>query len=447
MKINKQALVLVFFSLILSACTIDAVVPTSTLQNMVELTSAISASDTDTSKTLPPLSLETPTASITSTEVFSTPSPTRESPLDFSKYGPISYIDGHTFGVRLINADGSLPEWFYLPDLGPLNDHAWSADGEYIVFTRLSDKALGELYTLSVKDEKLEKINAGIESSIIQSPAVSPDGKTIIFFGYNEGAIFRVNWDGSGLLNLTPNSRYRNSSEFPSWSPGGNRILYSQIPEGLLYSMLADGSGIKKLTESGYNEMPVYSPDGRWIAFLRYSSKWQSYLYVMPAEGGNMRALSDDTTDVSSFSWSPDGKYLVFISFDNDSHRYWVVELSSARRWQLITPYRVYGKLMWSPVMHVADAREDCSAGWSKLAVGDLVNLIGNIPNRLRSEPLKGNNVIGEFLAGETYYVLDGPVCADGLIWWEVADPRLPGGSGWTAEGDGIEYWLEPIDL
>ncbi len=37
-----------------------------------------------------------------------------------------------------------------------------------------------------------------------------------------------------------------------------------------------------------------------------------------------------------------------------------------------------------------------------------------------------------------------GPVCADGLVFWKVENPDIPGGVGWTAEGDGVEYYLEP---
>jgi hypothetical protein len=39
--------------------------------------------------------------------------------------------------------------------------------------------------------------------------------------------------------------------------------------------------------------------------------------------------------------------------------------------------------------------------------------------------------------------VVEGPVCADELVFWRVENSTIPGGTGWTAEGDGKEYWLE----
>ena len=41
---------------------------------------------------------------------------------------------------------------------------------------------------------------------------------------------------------------------------------------------------------------------------------------------------------------------------------------------------------------------------------------------------------------GSTFYVMDGPVCADGLYWYYVS---CGGSYGWTAESDEGVYWLE----
>ncbi|MBC8170782.1 MAG: SH3 domain-containing protein [Anaerolineae bacterium] len=61
--------------------------------------------------------------------------------------------------------------------------------------------------------------------------------------------------------------------------------------------------------------------------------------------------------------------------------------------------------------------------------------------NRLRSEPSLNGEVVGEIPAGASFTVLSEPVCADGYLWWQVDYNGL---IGWTAEGEGDTYWLQP---
>lgn len=66
-----------------------------------------------------------------------------------------------------------------------------------------------------------------------------------------------------------------------------------------------------------------------------------------------------------------------------------------------------------------------------------------NIPNRLREQPATDAVQIGRIPSGAVFQVLDGPVCADGFAWWQVA---YDGRTGWTAEGTDGDYWLEPVE-
>ena len=65
---------------------------------------------------------------------------------------------------------------------------------------------------------------------------------------------------------------------------------------------------------------------------------------------------------------------------------------------------------------------------------------IDTTPNNLRSQPATGD-VIGRIQPGEDFQVVAGPECVDGMYWWQV---DYHGTVGWTAEGDGRVYWLEP---
>ncbi|RPI91706.1 MAG: SH3 domain-containing protein [Chloroflexi bacterium] len=65
------------------------------------------------------------------------------------------------------------------------------------------------------------------------------------------------------------------------------------------------------------------------------------------------------------------------------------------------------------------------------------------LPNNLRSEAGKDNELIGEIQAGQAMQILAGPECVDGSVWWQVRalETELV---GWTVEGDGQDYWLIP---
>jgi len=85
----------------------------------------------------------------------------------------------------------------------------------------------------------------------------------------------------------------------------------------------------------------------------------------------------------------------------------------------------------------------DC--GLSIIHVGDkvYVNYGGDV-NALRSTPDARfpTNVIGYAIQGETLDVIGGPECSYGLVMWKVKTSY--GLSGWTAEGNGTDFWLIP---
>lgn len=90
----------------------------------------------------------------------------------------------------------------------------------------------------------------------------------------------------------------------------------------------------------------------------------------------------------------------------------------------------------------------DCTSGWTRLKPDSYAKVSEDrpSPNRVREAPHTGAEIIHQAYPGDIIRVLEGPVCANGLVFWKVENARIPGGAGWTAEGDGKEYYLEPIE-
>lgn len=77
-----------------------------------------------------------------------------------------------------------------------------------------------------------------------------------------------------------------------------------------------------------------------------------------------------------------------------------------------------------------------------RLVIGERAQVAHNDSNNIRSRPGTSSPRIGSIPGGSQVTVLDGPVCADGYVWWLVDFERLV---GWTAEG-GTSYWIRPLD-
>jgi hypothetical protein len=78
-----------------------------------------------------------------------------------------------------------------------------------------------------------------------------------------------------------------------------------------------------------------------------------------------------------------------------------------------------------------------------QLVVGGYGQVTEGDANNLRDQASRSGNLIGEIPGGESFAVLEGPVCADGFNWWRVDYNGL---QGWTVEGSGSDYFVLPID-
>jgi hypothetical protein len=95
-----------------------------------------------------------------------------------------------------------------------------------------------------------------------------------------------------------------------------------------------------------------------------------------------------------------------------------------------------------TPAMAVPAAQGDCpGAPPTRLVQGDKGVVTAGQANNLRDRPTKAGELVGKLDAGTVFDVWDGPTCAEGLNWWRVRTADL---FGWTPEGSGSDYWLEP---
>jgi dipeptidyl aminopeptidase/acylaminoacyl peptidase len=114
----------------------------------------------------------------------------------------------------------------------------------------------------------------------------------------------------------------------PAFSPDGNTLAYSVEISNLdedrkqsdLWRVGYDGQDRTQLTATPKHDewAPDWSPDGRWLAFLanRGGEDAEAQVWVMPARGGEARALTAVAQGVIDFAWAPDSRRLALIISD-----------------------------------------------------------------------------------------------------------------------------------
>jgi dipeptidyl aminopeptidase/acylaminoacyl peptidase len=111
----------------------------------------------------------------------------------------------------------------------------------------------------------------------------------------------------------------------PRISPDGTRVAYTVTGvdsdandyRGAIWVAPLDGSSEPRRFTSGErrDSTPRWSPDGKWLAFASNrggDEKTPSNLYVIPAEGGEARKLTDLKEAVEAIAWSPDSTRIAF---------------------------------------------------------------------------------------------------------------------------------------
>jgi serine/threonine protein kinase/Tol biopolymer transport system component len=189
---------------------------------------------------------------------------------------------------------------------------SWTKDGIYYIFQATRDEGT-HLWALREKKLFLDaaspvQLTQGPMSFLGPSP--SQDRKLFALGMLKRGELVRYEAAKQEFVRFLSGI----SASVADFSRDGQWIAYSTFPEGNLWRSRLDGSDRLQLTFPPMSvSVPCWSPDGKEIAFSasETASRFRK-IYVVPANGGSVRALIADGQNEYDPSWSPEGSKIVF---------------------------------------------------------------------------------------------------------------------------------------
>lgn len=221
-------------------------------------------------------------------------------------------------GASLLAAHGSAQTLAYQFSHVAVMDPTFSPDGKEMIYIMVI-AGREQLMRRSVGGTAVTQLTA--EEADHEDPAWSPDGKHVAFVLIREGheQIMMMDPDGRNTEALSPPEV---RAIHPAWPPDSRSVAYCTDDD--LHPPKKNDSEIDavdlgtrhvtRLIAGGVNTYPVWSPDGKKLAFRRMLGETNSEVFVANADGSEARNITNSPAFDGWPAWSPDGSRIAFAS-------------------------------------------------------------------------------------------------------------------------------------
>ncbi|HVG18537.1 MAG TPA: PDZ domain-containing protein, partial [Blastocatellia bacterium] len=231
----------------------------------------------------------------------------------------------------------------------------WGGEGHIYFVSDREGNGLTNIWRVPEAGGKAERVTS-FKTGDVRWPAMSADGKTIVFehdFGVwkldvasRKATPIKLDIAAETQESLSEVRDFNSQVDDYDLAPSGRRIAFSI--HGEIFTAPTDEGDLRQITDSpARDKNPGYSPDGKWVAFVSDRSGREE-LYIISSDGaGQPQKITDLDTLKFSFAWSPNSKEIAFTSSDNKLRKYvvdskQVVELVSSKYGGITQPN-------WSP--------------------------------------------------------------------------------------------------
>jgi Tol biopolymer transport system component len=226
-----------------------------------------------------------------------------------------------------IPVEGGEPEMIPTSYLHKINnDHGISPDGSLMVISDQTETGKSLIYSIPIEGGEPKKITPVGPS---YWHGWSPDGKTLAYCAERNGNydIYSIPFTGGKETRLTSADGL---DDGPDYSPDGKYIYFNSERTGTMqvWRMKTDGSEQTQITtDEGNDWFPHPSPDGKWLVYVTFDSSVPAgdhpankdvMLRLMNIETKEvliMAKLFGGQGTINVPSWSPDSQYIAFVSY------------------------------------------------------------------------------------------------------------------------------------
>jgi tricorn protease len=173
-----------------------------------------------------------------------------------------------------------------------------------------------QIFTIATERGDITLVADDKGASRNESPQWSPDGKAIAFISDRSGRqeVYVVDGDGKNLKKI---SNLDTDKGPILWSPDSKALLYGSTDKKLYLHSVADGkTAIVTSSTIAPPRGPAFSPDSKWVTFVKQDATMRSHVYIAPVTGGEERHVTDDSLAFSETSaiWTGDGRFIVYVT-------------------------------------------------------------------------------------------------------------------------------------
>ncbi len=193
--------------------------------------------------------------------------------------------------------------------------------GEHITNLSINDQgnrvvatARGEVFDVPIKSGSVKNLSR-TPGSNDREGEISPDGNMIAYIGDGTGEteVYLYDITTSKTRQLTKNNDTYIRSLF--WTPDSKKIFYTDRRNRLVEVDATSGAKRTVMTRpEGEIRTVKFSPDMKWIAYIRSAENEMSIIYLRNLASGAEYPVTEKWYDSSSPIFSKDGKYLIFVS-------------------------------------------------------------------------------------------------------------------------------------